>query len=240
MDDPKVFFCRISIEPYLSWSSVSDSGMTFNGSWINLTGAICPILHTVHCTVCKLLCEPITWIRGHLLLSLSAGDVMITPHTSPLLFKGFPAFSPLGRKMYEQITTPPFHFDNLPTQVPKPLYCLQDSESAILIAHLFGGLAPSDPFISKNLKKKWFFCLSPFWNLNCEILKVNSLQSFRSFWDMIWKYMPFISLGKKLMKIKVSFQSIQKRCFFQSVLFSNDFNKMFQFELHLHIGEILF
>ena len=62
-------------------------------------------------------------------------------------YEGFPAISTLVRKICEQIITPPFHFDPLPTQVPKPQYRLRDSESAIILAQFFGDLAPTDPFV---------------------------------------------------------------------------------------------
>ena len=46
----------------------------------------------------------------------------------------------------------------------------------------------------KQAKKIEVFSLSPFWNLNFEIWKVNSLQKFWSFWDMIWQDVSFLSL----------------------------------------------
>ena len=39
--------------------------------------------------------------------------------------------------MCEQIITP-FHFDHLPTQVPKSQHGSQDSESAKILTHFFG------------------------------------------------------------------------------------------------------
>ena len=45
--------------------------------------------------------------------------------------------------------TPPFQFDHLPTQVSKSPYHLKVSEHAIIFAHLFGGLVPTDLFVSK-------------------------------------------------------------------------------------------
>ena len=59
------------------------------------------------------------------------------------------------KKMWKKIITPPFQFDYLPTPVPKSRYRLKDSESAIIFAHFFGGLAPKDLFSQKkpnNLK----------------------------------------------------------------------------------------
>ena len=47
--------------------------------------------------------------------------------------------------MCEQILNPLFHFDHLPTQVPKSLHCLQDSESARILANFVGGYSPTDP-----------------------------------------------------------------------------------------------
>ena len=66
------------------------------------------------------------------------------------MFEGFPAISILVRKKCEQIIAPPFHFYHLPTQVPKSSYCLKDSESAIILAPLFWGLAHTDRFVSKK------------------------------------------------------------------------------------------
>ena len=58
--------------------------------------------------------------------------------------------------MCEKSITPPFHFDHLPTQVPWAPYNLKDSESAIIFAHFFGDLAPTDP-LSQKSPKIWFF-----------------------------------------------------------------------------------
>ena len=35
--------------------------------------------------------------------------------------------------------SPPFHFYQLPTQVPESPHCSQDSESAKILANVFGG-----------------------------------------------------------------------------------------------------
>ena len=59
-------------------------------------------------------------------------------------------------KMCEKIITPPFHFDHLPTQVPKSPYWLQGLESAIIFAYFILGLAPTEPFVSKKPKKLKF------------------------------------------------------------------------------------
>ena len=42
-------------------------------------------------------------------------------------YEGFPVITTLAQKMCEQIVTPPFHFNNLPTQVPKSPHRSQDS-----------------------------------------------------------------------------------------------------------------
>ena len=60
-------------------------------------------------------------------------------------------------KMCEKIVTPPFHFDHLPTQVPKSPYWLQGFESAIIFEHFFLGLAPTELFVSKKAQKIQFF-----------------------------------------------------------------------------------
>ena len=73
------------------------------------------------------------------------------------MYEGFPAISTLVRQMCEKIYTPPFHFDHLPTQVPKSPYWLQGLESAIIFEHFWGGLAPTDPFVSKKPKKRSFW-----------------------------------------------------------------------------------
>ena len=66
------------------------------------------------------------------------------------------SYQNISKKMCEKNITPPFHFDHLPTQVPKSLYRLKDSESAIIFAHFLGGLAPTDPFVSKKPKNMKF------------------------------------------------------------------------------------
>ena len=51
-----------------------------------------------------------------------------------------------------------FQFDHLPTKVSKSPYRLKVSESEIIFAHLFGGLAPTDLFVSKK-PKIWKFSI---------------------------------------------------------------------------------
>ena len=41
--------------------------------------------------------------------------------------------------MCDKIVTLPFHFDHLPTQVPKSPQRSQDSESEKILAHFWGG-----------------------------------------------------------------------------------------------------
>ena len=40
-----------------------------------------------------------------------------------------PSYHHISIKMCDKIVTPPFHFDHLPTQVPKSAHCAPDSES---------------------------------------------------------------------------------------------------------------
>ena len=54
------------------------------------------------------------------------------------IYEGFPAISTLARKMCKQIITPPFHFDHLPTQVPKSQYLLEGLESPKIFAPFWG------------------------------------------------------------------------------------------------------
>ena len=89
------------------------------------------------------------------------------------------------------------------------------------------------------LKKSWnleVFYLSPFWNLNFEISKVNFLWDCWSFWDTLWKGMPFLSFENKFIiisrkasmqnldvNIKVSFKSQNaKKVFLPLRPFSNN------------------
>ena len=64
--------------------------------------------------------------------------------------------------MCENFVTPPFHFEQLPTQVPKCLYWLQGFESAIIFAHFLGGSTPKKPVGQKKAHKIEAFGLSPF------------------------------------------------------------------------------
>ena len=74
-----------------------------------------------------------------------------------LIYESYPVITTLLRKYCENIITPPFQFEHLPAQVSKSLYGLKVSESAIIFAHLFGGLAPTDLFVSKKPKILKFF-----------------------------------------------------------------------------------
>ena len=103
----------------------------------------------------------------------------------------------------------------------------------------FGRFGSYRPVCLKKAQNLEVFYSSQFWNLNFEISKVNFLLNFWSFWDMLWKDVPFLSLENKFiinfyksfhvildMKIKVSSESQNpKRCFFPSVHFSNDLRK---------------
>ena len=54
------------------------------------------------------------------------------------------------------------------------------------------------PVCIKKAQNLEVFYLSPFWNLNFEISKVNLLKKNSwSFWDMIWKDVPFLFLENK-------------------------------------------
>ena len=64
----------------------------------------------------------------------------------------------ISKKIVWKYYTPPFQFDHLPTQVSKSPYRLKVSESAIVFAHLFRGLAPTDLFVSKK-PKIWKFSI---------------------------------------------------------------------------------
>ena len=65
----------------------------------------------------------------------------------PKCIRRLPSYKHISKLNLWKIITPPFQFDHLPTQVPKPSYHFKDSESAIIFAHFFGGLAPTDPFV---------------------------------------------------------------------------------------------
>ena len=73
-------------------------------------------------------------------------------------YESYPVITTLVRKQCENIITPPFQFDHLPTEVSKSLYRLKVSESAIIFAHLLRGLAPTDLFVSKK-PKIWKFSI---------------------------------------------------------------------------------
>ena len=81
--------------------------------------------------------------------------------------------------------TPPFHFDHLPTQVPKSPICLQNLKLArIFEEKKVRGLGFHIPICPKKAKEKVkVSCWSPFGNLNYRISKFNFLLRFRSFWD---------------------------------------------------------
>ena len=111
--------------------------------------------------------------------------------------------------VWKKIVTPQFLFNHLPTWVPKSPHCSQNSESAKIFAHFFGGLAPthlSDTCLKKAPKLKVFFRL--FGNLNFEILKINYLLSYWSFWDMIQQDVTFLSLDNQfILFFKASFHA---------------------------------
>ena len=73
------------------------------------------------------------------------------------VYESYPVITTFVRKKCENIITPPFQFDHLPTQVSKSPYRLKVSESAIIFANLFGGLAPTDLFVSKKPKILKFY-----------------------------------------------------------------------------------
>ena len=88
----------------------------------------------------------------------------------------------------------------------------------------FWGFGSYRPVCLKKAQNWEVFYLSQFWNLNFEISKVNFLQIFWSFWDMLRKDVPFLSLENKFMinfrkasmlnldmKIKVSFESQNRK-----------------------------
>ena len=77
--------------------------------------------------------------------------------------------SVMGFNNHAQRSTPPYYldvdnpFDHLPTKVSKSLYHLKVSESAIIFAHIFGSLAPTDLFFSfKKTQNLEAFYSSPF------------------------------------------------------------------------------
>ena len=62
-----------------------------------------------------------------------------------------------GNRQFPKVTLfTPFHFDHLPTQVPKCSYWIQVLESAIIFAHCFEGWVPYERFVSKKPKKLGF------------------------------------------------------------------------------------
>ena len=62
----------------------------------------------------------------------------------------------LVRKWCENIITPPFQFDHLPTQVSKSPYRLKVSESAVIFAHLQTCLSRKSPKLESFLFKSIF------------------------------------------------------------------------------------
>ena len=52
---------------------------------------------------------------------------------------GLSSYHHISMKMCDKIVTPLFHFDHIPTQVPKSLHRPQDSETEKILAHYWGG-----------------------------------------------------------------------------------------------------
>ena len=122
--------------------------------------------------------------------------------------------------MCDKIVTPSFHFDHLPTQMPKSAHCAPDSESEKKYLHIFVAVRLPQTWLSKKQKQLKVFCSSWFWKLNFGISKVHFLVRFWSFRDMIWKDVSFFLLTTNLnficgqasmlnldIKINVSFKS---------------------------------
>ena len=61
----------------------------------------------------------------------------------------------------------------------------------------FWGFGSSRPVCLKRSQHLEVFYSSQFWNLNFEISKVSFPQNSWSFWDMLWKDVPFLSLENK-------------------------------------------
>ena len=69
------------------------------------------------------------------------------------LLRRLPVYCHINMKNVWKNFTLPFHFDHLPTQVPRSPYWLQGFESVIICAHFCFSLAPTEPFVSKKSKK---------------------------------------------------------------------------------------
>ena len=108
----------------------------------------------------------------------------------------------LALKMYEQIVTPPFHFDHLPTQVPKYPHCSQDSESAKKYLHIFWGVRlPQTCLSQKSLRNGSF----PFESvLKLELWNIKSQFSF--------KLLVFLGHGMKRCVLLLFGQPIHTSC----------------------------
>ena len=77
-------------------------------------------------------------------------------HTE-IQYEDFPVITELAWTKCDKVVTPPFHFDYLPTQVPKSPHCLQDSESAEKNTCTFcRGLGSHRPVCFKEAKKLKF------------------------------------------------------------------------------------
>ena len=81
-------------------------------------------------------------------------------------------------------------------QVPKSLYWLQGLESAIIFAHLFEGLAPTELCVSKS-PNYLSFLFKSVWTLQLWNIKSKFSLKFWSFWDMIWQDVSFLSLDNQ-------------------------------------------
>jgi hypothetical protein len=108
-----------------------------------------------------------------------------------ILYEGFPVITTSARKMCEQIVTPPFHFDHLPTQVPKSPHHSKDSESAKILAHFWGVRLPRTCLSQKNPKNLIFLFESvlklELWNIKSKKKKKNCILGH----DMNRCFLPF-------------------------------------------------
>ena len=135
-----------------------------------------------------------------------------------ILYEGFPVITTSARKMCEQIVTPPFHFDHLPTQVPKSPHHSKDSESAKILAHFWGVTLPRTCLSQKN-PKNWIFLFESvlkleLWNIKSKKKKKLYFGTWHEqmFPSFLWTSNSYFICGQASMlnleiKIKVSFES---------------------------------
>ena len=95
-----------------------------------------------------------------------------------LLLRGLPSYHTISMKMCDKIVTQPFHFDHIPTQVPKYPHHSQNWESAKNTSTFWGVRLPQTSLSQKNPKNRCFLFKSvlklELWNIqsqfSCKLL----------------------------------------------------------------------